>query len=485
MAKKAYEELFELALLNEADDYDELMRYWMLGAKDLELTEEVIRNAVHDWMPRHLDLQYRGVRMCVGATLRELIDIFKYKQQKKEGSDVKSIYGVLPTVLAPYQALKYAGGDKVYTSFPDLLLMYTIKFFFHYGASLMEKAEAAGFSYGARHCALNKLGIAGRMSGIIPDPDVMWSWGLVCDEATKVDEFLQTMHADGKPSWKSVITRMPHDTHFTDVDFTMEDRIAYLGNNLRESVAECEEALGVKCSEADLIRAVQDCGRFQMKIGELTMLNAMSDPVPLRNTTLTIPFGCVSIPFNTGLEHMEAAIDVLTEEVKEAVAQGKGIARKGAAKVGAYFNPFANPWIERVLIENDVVFIFSMPTTASKVQMSPLISTDPYSQVAEQWLQINFGMGCGTDISNWVEKIEMLKPDAMIVGFLDYDRWLGQAQKRNAKIVEQITGVPCYYLEADFYDDRDYSEEALRTRLESLAQIINMKKAEKDMAAAG
>ena len=476
MTKTAHDELFELTMLDQAEDAVELMHYWKLGAQDLGLTEEDISFAVHNWMPRHLDLQYKGVRMCVGATLRELIDIFRFKDRKRKGEDVKGIYGVLPAVLAPYQSIKYAGGDKVYTSFPDLLLMFTLQAWFHKGAPLMEKAEAAGFSYGARHCALNKIGIAGRMTGLIPAPDVMWSWGLVCDEATKVDEFLQTMTDD---KWISVITRMPHDTYKGDEDYQLEDRIKYLGSNLRDSMAECEKALGIKVSEEDMRRAADDFGRFMGKIGQLTMLNAAADPVPLRNSTLTIPFGLASIPFNTGVGYMEEAIDILMEEVKEAAAKGEGLTRKGAAKVGAYFNPWATPWLERILIENDCVFIFSMPTAVSKAQSVPLKSTDPHEQFAEQWLQINFGMGCGCDIRNWVEKIEMLKPDAMILGFLDYDRWLGQAQKRNAVEVEEITGVPCYYMEADFYDDRDYSEEALRTRLESLAQIINMKKAER------
>ena len=62
----------------------------------------------------------------------------------------------------------------------------------------------------------------------------------------------------------------------------------------------------------------------------------------------------------------------------------------------------------------------------------------------------------------------------MIAGFLDYDRWLGTVQKVGAQIVEKELGIPTFYLEADFYDDRDYSEEALKTRVETMCQIIKM-----------
>ena len=48
------------------------------------------------------------------------------------------------------------------------------------------------------------------------------------------------------------------------------------------------------------------------------------------------------------------------------------------------------------------------------------------------------------------------------------------------EIVEEKTGVPSYYIEADFWDDRDYSPESLKTRIESVCQIIHARKALKD-----
>jgi hypothetical protein len=45
--------------------------------------------------------------------------------------------------------------------------------------------------------------------------------------------------------------------------------------------------------------------------------------------------------------------------------------------------------------------------------------------------------------------------------------------------------VPTFYIEADFFDDRDYSQEALRTRIESISQVVKMRKAAKAQAAVG
>lgn len=476
--KNAQEEMLELAMFDAAER-KELLPRWRAAAKELGLTDEVVHNAVHNHLPRLKDLKYEGVRKSIGAVLRELMDLFRFKEDKANGADIRAIYGVLPAILTPYQALKYAGGDKVYTSFPDMILMKNMQEIFHHAWPLFAKAEEAGFSYGARHCALNKMGIAGRLTGIVPHPDVMWSWGLVCDEATKVDEFLKNLTGG---QWTSVYTRYPHDTYFDEEDYLLPDRIAYLGDNMRRAMKVAERVLGVHVTDEHTAKAVGDFRRYMGKVGGLSRLNMHADPVPVRNSTLSIFYLAASIPFNTGLAYLEDAIDTLTAEVKQAIEKGEGIAPKGAARAGMYFNPSQNAWFDALLIENGVVVTFSLPSTQSKAQMTPSTLTDPFEQMAEQWLKMNFGMGCGADTRNWVEKVEMANPDAMIVGFLDYDRWLGQVQKSGAKIVEEATGVPTFYVEADFYDDRDYSEEALRTRIESIAQIIKMKKAAKAAA---
>ena len=82
----------------------------------------------------------------------------------------------------------------------------------------------------------------------------------------------------------------------------------------------------------------------------------------------------------------------------------------------------------------------------------------------------------GYEVAAMVEKVKANKPDGMLMGFFDFDRWLGAHQKMAADLVEKETGVPHYYIESDFWDDRDYSEEALRTRIESICQLLYMKK---------
>jgi hypothetical protein len=65
----------------------------------------------------------------------------------------------------------------------------------------------------------------------------------------------------------------------------------------------------------------------------------------------------------------------------------------------------------------------------------------------------------------------------MLFGFFDFDRWLGSDDRLLATMVEEKTGIPSFYVEGDFWEDRDYSQEALRTRIESICEILKMRKA--------
>ena len=79
------------------------------------------------------------------------------------------------------------------------------------------------------------------------------------------------------------------------------------------------------------------------------------------------------------------------------------------------------------------------------------------------------------ECDSYIEKLEGYKADGMLLGFFDFDRWVGPQQKMQAKIVEETLNIPCFYIEADFWDDREYSEEALKTKIESICQVFKMR----------
>lgn len=475
-------EFFEFCEYSE-EDQAYLLPYWEMARETCDLTDEVVLNAMHEHLPRLKAPLTKGTRMIIGALVREFLDIFRLKKRLENGEDVRRLYGVLPANMTAYMTFKTAAGDGVYVGFPDMVMLKTLQEVFHHAEPMWQLAEENGMSYGARHCALNKMGIAGRLTGIIPEPTVMWSWGLVCDEATKVDEFLK---AKQNGSWTSVYTRLPHDTYQDQTDYAIPERVDYLADNMRRAMEETARGLGIEYTKEDMQETIESFNDYWKAIGLLGYTNVSADPMPIRNVMINLAGLPAGIPFNTGTKYFIEAMNQLTEDAKRLIAEGKGVVPKGSPRIGMYFNPAPNSWFETILNKNGVSVSFSLPSSKTGYQAEPSKYDDPYKVMAEEWLKGNFGMGCGADIRNWIEKVHHYKADAMIVGFLDYDRWLGQVQKTGARVVEEETGVPTFYVEADFYDDRDYSEEALRTRIESICQIIKMRSAQKraDEAAA-
>ena len=479
MASNVYEEFLEMGAY-EGRERQLMLPQWIEAANRIGLTEKDVEFAVREWIPEMWDLQYLGIRKMIGAITREAIDHTKLVEYKKSG--VKLVYGIIPAILTPYQAVKKAGGDKVFVSFPDMCQMNFLQPLFHRGAPFFELAEQSGLTYGCRHCALNKMRIGLHLKKVVPAPDIQWSFGLVCDEATKVDEYINCMYDD---KWHAVITRLPHDTCLGEIDDEIPERVAYLAGAFRDAYEEVQKVTGVRVGEEHIAAALDDFQRYLGKTDVLTRLNAEADPPMLRGSELNNFCHPFSMPFNTGIEYMEDALDTMIEEVRVEAANGTGIYPKGAPKVGAYFVPYAIPWVDKVFMDNGVATSTSLSMIPSAKQLIPPSGNDVYQNVAEQWLRMVFGMGCHVEVKTWIEKVNRARPDALLMGFFDYDRWLGQMHKLGAREVEKATGVPTFYIEADFFDDRDYSQEALRTRIESISQVVKMRKAAKAQAAVG
>jgi benzoyl-CoA reductase/2-hydroxyglutaryl-CoA dehydratase subunit BcrC/BadD/HgdB len=471
MSRDVNRELLILAGF-EGEELENFLPDWLSTVEKVGLTEDDIIYALDEYIPNNWNIQYIGVRKMIGAYFRELVEVAKTQQYKAKGK--KIIYGILPAVATCYMAMKHAAGDNAYVSFPDLMLVTILNGFFDKADPFFYHSEDKGFTYGCRHCPLNKMRFGAYSKELLATPDVIWSWGFNCDEGPKTDEMIQCL-LDEK--WHYVISRLPHDTHLGDVDDEIEERVKYVAEQLRLGMEEIAKITGIKVTDEDMKHAINTTNRLGFKIGQLVALVCNADPVPLGGNALTQFQQPLTVPFNSGTDYIEEAIDIMITEVRQAIKEGKGVLPKGAPKLGSYFVPFCIPWIDRLFRENGVATTFSQTLTLSKKQLTPSkYKDDLYMATAEQWLKMPLGQNMGYEVSTMVEKVEAYKPDGMLMGFFDFDRWLGAHQKMAAKLVEEKTGVPHFYMEADFWDDRDYSEEALRTRIESISQILKMRK---------
>jgi len=469
MAKDIYQEFLRLTGFEEAE-IPEYLPEWRKASEKLGLTEDDVRYATEERIPEHFDVTLVGVRKLLGGYIKEAIDLTKATEYKKKG--IKIVYGILPALSVFYYALKMAAPDKVYVSFPDIFLTQTLNGLFHKLSPYLEEAEKSGIPYGCRHCALNKTRYAARRLGIIPSPDISWIWGFVCDEGPKTDEFIRCYY---DPDWKTYITRIPHDQPFGTVEDEIDERVEYLANQMRDGFESVQKELDIKVTEEKMQEALGIWRRYSSKIGELNRLMA-SDLQPFSGLPTAMLGEPLSNPWNTGLAPMEEALDITLKEVRQRVANKEGILPQGAPKLMVNVMPIAVPWVNNIFEQNGVGLAFTVIRALTKKQLSPSRFKDPYMATAETWLRRTATVNLGYKAQIICEQMETYGIDGVVFGFFDFDRWVGSDDRLLAKLVEERTQKPAFHVEGDLWDDRDYSQEALRTRIESICEIMKMRR---------
>ena len=469
MANKVHEAFLKLVGFEDAE-IPEYLPEWRNASEKLGLRDEDVAFALQEWIPAHFEVQLQGVRKLLGCLIKEVVDLTKANAYKQAGT--KIVYGIMPAITHYYYALKLTAGEKVYVSFPDYFLTVVLNALFHRLNPYLEEAEKTGVPYGCRHCALNKTRYAARRLGIIPSPDVNWIWGFVCDEGPKTDEFIQLYH---DPTWETYITRIPHDQPLGTVEDEVVERVEYLASQMRDGFQFVQDVAGFQVPEGKIAAVTKSWQRYYNKLAELYRLLA-SDPQPLSGQIGGLFFMPLTAPFNTGLEPMERALDTTIEEVKQRVARKEGIMPEGAPKLMAFIMPVTLPWIPKMFENNGVGLTFGDIYLPSKKQLMPPRYDDPFMAAAETWLKRSSSINTGYRAQLIREKMETYGIDGLVLGFFDFDRWIGSDHRLLARMVEEQTSKPVFYIEGDIWDDRDYSPEALRTRIESICEIVKMRK---------
>lgn len=472
MQEEAYTKYLQLASF-EKDEIPEYLPKWREASKKLGLTSTDMKFATEHWIPEHFGVELEGVRKMLRAYTLEVIDLIKANEYKEKGA--KIVYGILPANLVFYYALKMEAPDKVFVSFPDAFLTHLLASFFHKVIPFLEEAEQHGIPYGCRHCGLNKVRYAARRSGLIPSPDVSWIWGFVCDEGPKTDEFIREYY---DPEWNTVITRIPHDQPYGTREDEIDERVEYLARQMEDGFKSVQRQIGVEVQEDTIKKALDRRTKYCNKLGKLYKLMT-ADPLPLGGNDGVYPADPLMMAYNTRIDTMEDALDTMIEETDRRVKRGEGILPKGAPRLMGFIIPICTPWLVRMFERNQVAFPYYEGMVPSEKEMKPSRFTDAYMATAETWLKWGHGVNIGYKAEVTIEKLHTYKIDGMIFGFMDFDRWLGSDHRLLCKIVGEQTEIPTFYLESDCWDDRDYSPEALRTRIDTISEIVKMRKSTK------
>ena len=459
-----------LAMLGFSEnEIQSTLPFWKNACKLLSLSDRDVRYATVEWLPRYWDMSLEGVRKCIGVYVRELIEITRLSQYKKEGK--KILYCNVPTHTACIYANKVAGGDKIHICSPDNIISTVLSAFFN-KKTLMTADESSCSNPLCSYCGVNRTKVAAQHKGIFTGPDVMWNWGLFCNEAQKTEEYIQCSNDEIR--WNYVMTTMPKDYSSGVMEVNDIARVKYLATQFRGGQKKVSEYTGIEVTEEDVIRSMEQYLDYFSKVEELTELVATADPQPISGNDLILFCIPAHVCFDSGFSYFNEAIDILLAEVKERIRLEKGPLPKGSPRLACQFIPFCVPWIGKAFMDNGVNLSIDTFFAEPAVQRQYFDRNDIYVSIARQWL-------CNPSAVNTRDEAELIchiitryPLDGVLYGFFSFDRWIGAMHKTLVKIVEERTKIPHYYLEGDFWSDETYTMEDKIDLIRSIAYKVRI-----------
>jgi len=458
-----------------ASYYDELLR--LCGFEDEEINQERPRiekafqklgigpddmEPTESWVRQNHDVELVGMRKILGLWLKELIDLVLAKDEGK-----KLVYYGFPTISGPAMAIA-AASEEIYCTCPDVVLCYSLGQIFNKLTPILEAGEENGLPPGHALCSLQQVRVGGMARGIIPVPDLALTSSYFCDMGSKADELLHERY--GHPA---IYVDGSMDSRWGEFPDYLPERVSYLGGQLEKAFSGVKEVLGVEVTEearregASRSRALVGASNTLVKL----MKTADPQPISIAMDIASLTSGSASRRIVT--EGPEA-IALLNQEVKERIDKGIGVVEKGAPKIMTFLSHFSDPSIMHMLEDSGLSMLMYLTAVSKYRRATPFISGEILAkeEMARGSYHSNYGYA-----NRAAEAAQELNVDGVIWNYLYNCRPLSLHSHLVKQFVEKETGIPVLSLEFDLADNRSYSAAAMRTRVETFAEMLRARKA--------
>lgn len=462
-----------------ANHYDELLR--LCGFEDSEIKKEEPRidkafqklelgpedmKAAESWVRKNHDVELTGVRKLLGAWLKELVDLVLAKDEGK-----KVIYYGFPSIAGPGMAIKAAAPEEVYCSCPDVVLCHTLGQIFNKLTPILEAGEENGLPPGHGLCSLLQIRVGGLAKGIIPIPDLVTGSSYYCDMGSKADELLHQRY--GHPA---VYVDGSMDSRWGEYPDYLPERLEFLGAQLNKLFDEVKEVLGVVVTRDAWDRGISTSRQLYSALGYLTRLMT-ADPMPISGVEAELVLNLAAGSTGRAMSEGPEAVAILTQEIKKRVDEGIGVVEKGTPRVLGFIYPFSDPSITHMMENVGLAMFATLLTVPPPKAQHPTSYTTFGEIMAEREMRAGMYHSSYGVVKRCAAAVEAFDIDGVIWGYPYNCRPLSQPSHYLKKWIEESTGIPTLSLEMDFYDSRSYSAAALRTRVETFAEMLRARKA--------
>jgi benzoyl-CoA reductase/2-hydroxyglutaryl-CoA dehydratase subunit BcrC/BadD/HgdB len=430
-----------------------------ISAEDIKRAESRIKE--------YFDIELVGVRKGLGMWMKQFTDLMLCKEERKW-----VLYACYPSVNMLISALNAASED-IYCAAPEIILDVVMGQIFDKLTPILEAAEEHGLPPGLGMCSLNQARLGGIAKGLVPMPDAMLSWDLLCDQTAKLDELIHEVY--GVPV--IYIDNCPDSgkDEYPDVD---PRRVVYIANDIRSAVEEIKNLMGIELTEEALRAGRLGVAKLWYSMLEVWRLQT-ADPVPLSAVDLGMIYYLIVSPERRVLQEGMETVSTLLMESKQRVDQGKGIAEKGTPRVLTLISQATDPSIFRMVENAGLAIGGAALEWVSPREMTKSKFTTREERTADGQIASGLYHSVGGMVTKLKWACEFYKVDGVLCLYPFSCRPAAITPFMIKKVIEEELNIPVLVLEGDLWDTRDYSAGALRTRVETFAEMLRMTKAAK------
>ena len=305
-------------------------------------------------------------------------------------------------------------------------------------------------------CSFTRCTLGAALDNFLPTPDFLASTSYYCDNTNKLFSILGKMY--GKNCF---LLDIPYD-------YKSADSLDYLTRQLREMTALLEKSLGEKMDReklAETIRFSNEARDYFIKVNELRT----RVPAPISGGE-AIDFAAL-LAFTWGSEEMVDLCRALYEEIREKVDVGAE-APKTHGRPGILWRHL-RPYYDNSLIDFiekdmgcDIVF-----EEINYIHWGEMDPDDPYRSIARK-LILNSPVG---PIEHWMEDSFGLLEKYSVDAVMSFNHWgCRQLTSTNQIFKNELKkrGIPALELGGDCIDNRNYSFQQMKTRIQAFIEMI-------------
>lgn len=437
---------------------DEAFRILDLGPEEMKAAEARVLEGY--------DVELMGVRKALGVWIGGMVDVVLGKREGK-----KIVYYSFPPLGGLSGVISVIGKGEILCVCPEFILDIALGAIFDKIDPVLESGEQRALPPGRALCGLNKIRVGAIAEGIIPVPDLLLSSSFYCDQGGQTDEWLRETY--GIP-W--VVMDNVMDSPRAEFPHLSPKRVSYLAAEMENGWGEAASILGYKPNEEHWEAYYRLYSKFNGGIAKTNRF-MKADPTPMSQSNLqVVRFLRNGIGFDRFPDALNA-IETLVPELEERVNKGIGPLPKGSPRVGSFLIPQRDQsvahLIEKAGIAVPVTFLSYDGYTADLDSGSATLSE------RNARVELKRGLYHSTwAVLYWMKKaIQDFELDGLLWTQPMHCRPMSGTGYLFKKAIEEELKVPVLSLEVDWYDNRIFSGESMRTKIETFGYLLAARKA--------